>query len=67
MAELCELAPLIGIQVEPDKSVSDHEFDRVNALNGVEDDPLWIEKFVWLSLYESARLSIANNALIVFS
>lgn len=66
MEELSQLAPLLGIQLRADNNIDTDEVNQINRLSKGQDDPLWIEKIVWFRLYESARLSIANHALIVF-
>jgi hypothetical protein len=63
--ELVAVAPALGIRLE-NENLDDAEAERING--GVEaEGPLWIEKAVWLSLYEAARLSIEHKTAICFS
>jgi hypothetical protein len=57
-------APLLGIDLEdgkPTKMV-------VDVIRQEEDDahPLWIERKVWLAMYEKFRLSIEHKTAVVF-
>jgi hypothetical protein len=63
-AELVEVAPALQIPLR-DGNLGDEEAAKLAA----EDEasgPYWPERLVWLSLYENARVSIANKSLIVF-
>ena len=64
MAELVEVAPALGIALV-DGRLSDADAARLAAEND-EQAPYWRERLVWLALYESARVSIANKSLLVF-
>jgi hypothetical protein len=63
-AELVAVAPAIGIEL--DGTVLS---DKVAAALSEEDDtvPYATERLVWLSMFEAARVSIANHTLIVFN
>ncbi|MEM7167635.1 MAG: hypothetical protein AAF581_19435 [Planctomycetota bacterium] len=63
--ELLEVAPALGIQIEGGL-VSDSEVERINELS-YEDEGLFRELTVWITLFEAARLSIEHNAAVVFS
>ena len=55
MQELTAIAPSLGINLA-NGELGDEEVVRIN--HEVESEsPLWIEKLVWLSLFEAARLS----------
>jgi hypothetical protein len=59
------IAPALGIRLASGK-LSDEEAEKINS--EVENQPvLWIEKTVWLSLFEAARLSIQHKAAICFN
>lgn len=63
--ELVAMAPALGIQLENDH-LSNAGAESINR--EVEADaPLWIEKAVWISLFEAARLSIEHQAAICFA
>ncbi|WP_285710425.1 hypothetical protein [Microtetraspora sp. NBRC 16547] len=64
LAELRECAPVIGIQLEKDGSLSDAEASRVFTLP--EDAPFTIESVVWLALHETCRASIATGCAVIF-
>jgi len=64
MAELVQTAPAIGIEVK-NGQVSDAVVAAINAEN--EDAPYYRERLVWLTLFEAARVSIADKTLIVFN
>jgi hypothetical protein len=71
MKELIFIAPKLGIQLE-NGNLSDEEVIKIElAIQAEEEDEsqegLWIEKIVWLSLFESARLSIEYKTAICFS
>jgi hypothetical protein len=66
MAELCNLAPLLEINLSEDGILSDEEAKKINDIVKAGEHPLCIEVSVWFALYEAARLSIENNALIAF-
>ncbi|GAB2506186.1 hypothetical protein GCM10027167_03110 [Nocardia heshunensis] len=63
MSELVYVAPYLGIMLVDDQ-LPDTE---ATALHEAEDDhPLSRERLVWLTLFENARVSLANNTLITF-
>lgn len=64
MEELVEVAPKLGIKLKKGK-LSDAEAARVNK-EARSDKGLWIEKTVWISLFEAARLSIEHKTAIYF-
>jgi hypothetical protein len=64
MKELIFVAPAILIHLDGGK-LSDSEAQAINA--GLENQSgLFIERIVWLSLYEAARLSIKHRTAISF-
>ena len=65
MRELTEVAPGLGIELLGDQ-LTDAEAEKLDAEadTGAE---LWIERTVWLSLFEAARLSIRHKAAICFN
>jgi len=63
--ELIAVAPALGIRLE-NGQLSDEVADRLNVEIEAES-PLWIEKAVWLSLFEAARLSIEHKTAICFT
>ena len=63
--ELVAAAPALGIRLE-NGQLSDPEADRLNR-EIESESPLWIEKAVWLSLFEAARLSIEHKTAICFA
>lgn len=63
--ELIAVAPALGIRLE-NAQLSDEVAESVNR-EAVGEAPLWIEKAVWLSLFEAARLSIQHQAAICFA
>ncbi|HWP39303.1 MAG TPA: hypothetical protein VNL70_00155 [Tepidisphaeraceae bacterium] len=63
--ELLFVAPALGINVLG-KALPDSEADRITSCME-QEGPLWIEKTVWLSLFEAARLSIQHRAAICFT
>ena len=62
--ELGRAAPALGIELQ-DGRLSDKEAARI-AAEGDESRPLFIEKIVWLTLYEAARLSVEHRTAIRF-
>jgi hypothetical protein len=64
MRELVAVAPSLGIALS-NGVLADSEADRINREVEVEG-PFWIEKAVWLSLFEAARLSIEHHTAICF-
>jgi hypothetical protein len=65
LRELAFIAPRLGIRMN-DLPLSDTEAERLNQAAAGQTDPLWIEKMVWLSLAEAARLSIEYKTAICF-
>ncbi len=64
LAELTDLAPALGISLD-EGVLGDDEAARLK--DDIEtEEGIWIEKVVWLSLYESARLSVAHRTAILF-
>jgi hypothetical protein len=62
--ELVTIAPQLGISLDGDQ-LSDSEADKI--FNDIcSEGKLHIEKNVWLSLFESARISIQNKTAICF-
>lgn len=64
LAELTVVAPALGIELE-EGELSDDEAERI-AGEVRDKGELWIERAVWLDLFEAARLSIQHNSAIVF-
>jgi hypothetical protein len=64
MAELVQTAPALGITLEHG-TLSDAEVDAINR-DG-DTDAYWRERLVWLTLFEAARVSLADKTMIVFS
>jgi len=64
LAELIEVAPAIGISLDGGV-LSDAEAAKL-AAEEEDSTPLWRERMVWLTLFESARVSLANGTMIVF-
>lgn len=62
--ELLFVAPALQIQLDG-AELPDEQADEINRLLDSHDG-LFIEKIVWLSLFESARLSIEHKTAIVF-
>ncbi len=63
-AELCLVAPALGIQLQG-TTLGDDEAERITAIIDDEGD-LNIELMVWLALFEAARLSLAHKTAIRF-
>jgi hypothetical protein len=65
MRELVGGAPALGIDLQA-RELTDAEAERLNAqADGGEG--LWMERAVWLTLYEAARLSITHRSAICFT
>ncbi|SFH69959.1 hypothetical protein SAMN05421753_102129 [Planctomicrobium piriforme] len=65
LEELVSIAPQLGIQLNGN-TLSDEEAEKINSDTEAELE-FWIEKIVWISLYEAARLSIEHRTAIVFN
>jgi hypothetical protein len=65
LQELTSIAPCLGIRMDG-LSLSDAEADLLNQAAAGQTDPFWIEKLVWLSLFEAARLSVEYKTAIWF-
>jgi len=65
MEELAFIAPRLGIDMSG-QSLGDAEAERLNQQVAAEVEPFRIEKIVWLSLFEAARLSIEHRTAICF-
>ncbi len=70
MKELIFIAPQLGIQLD-NGHLSDAEAIKIEIAIQIEEEDesqtgLWIEKIVWLSLFEAARLSIEYKTAICF-
>ncbi len=63
--ELTEIAPKLDIKLNGNQ-LSDDEAKKLNELIGSEEN-LHIEKLVWITLFEAARLSIEFKTAICFS
>jgi hypothetical protein len=64
MEELQSMAEYLAIQVDAGE-LSDAEAEKIRADVQAECD-LWIERGVWLTLFEAARLSIQHKTAICF-
>ncbi len=65
LKELQAIAPALGICLASGE-LSDEEAEKINSEVKAQS-ALWIEKAVWLSLFEAARLSIKHKAAICFN
>lgn len=65
LAELQAVAPALGIVLEGGR-LTDEEAERISG-EVHEEGELWIEKGVWLDLFEAARLSLQHGSAIVFA
>lgn len=65
LRELIAVAPYLSISLSGGE-LPDSEAGRINEIAEAEG-PFWIEKAVWLSLYEAARLSIEYRTAICFT
>lgn len=65
MKELVTLAPYLGVKLQSGE-LSDSEAMRLNG-DVEKEGTFWIEKCVWLSLFEAARLSLKYKAAICFT
>jgi hypothetical protein len=65
LAELQAVAPALGIALEEGR-LTDEEAERISE-EVHEEGELWIEKGVWLDLFEAARLSLQHGSVIVFA
>lgn len=62
--ELIEIAPCLGIHLEPDDSLSDAEASRIFAVAHTQGDEFERELKAWLSLHEAAELSLLYQTAI---
>lgn len=65
LEELIRIAPKLGITLDGGQ-LSDAEADKINK-DFESEEGLWIEKIVWISLFEAARLSIEHKTAICFA
>ena len=63
--ELISLAPGLGIHLD-NGELSDSVIARIES-DITAESGLWIERGVWLTLFEAARLSIAHRSAICFT
>ena len=63
--ELIEIAPKLGVQLD-DGRLPDSEATRINSEATEESGEFWIEKLVWLAMFEASRLSIQHKTAIRF-
>jgi hypothetical protein len=63
LKELQAVAPALDIRLVNGR-LSDEEAQKINS---AVESPLWIEKAVWLSLFEAARLSIQHRKAVCFN
>lgn len=64
LEELITVAPALGIVLNGSQ-LSDAEAQRIDA--ETDEAPLFVERLVWLSLFEAARLSVEHRTAIRFS
>jgi hypothetical protein len=64
LAELVRTAPLLGIALK-DGELTD-EAAAIIAKVPDESHPYWIERKVWLSMFEAFRLSVAHGCAVVY-
>ena len=63
--ELASMAPYLGIRLQ-DGELSEAEIEKIRS-DVTSESGLWIERGVWLTLFEAARLSIRHKTAICFS
>ncbi len=63
--ELIAIAPKLGIVLK-DGVLSDSNANAINLECTEETTPFYIEKLVWITLFEAARLSIEHKSAIQF-
>lgn len=64
LSELVRAAPLLGIPLEG-RELSD-EAARAVATEPDESHPYWIERKVWLSMFEAFRYSVEHGCAVVY-
>lgn len=64
LVELVRTAPLLGIQLER-QNLSDEAAWAI-AKEPDESHPHWIERKVWLAMFEAFRLSVEHGCAVVF-
>jgi hypothetical protein len=64
LADLRDVAPALCIKLDAGQ-LTDEEVARLEA-DIASEGGLWIEKLVWLDLFEAARLSVEHKTAIVF-
>jgi hypothetical protein len=64
LEELTAMAPHLSITLR-DGNLPDSEVQRIEA-DMESESPLWIERTVWLTLFDAARFSIEHKAAICF-
>lgn len=68
--ECRELAEPLGVTFESDDPlvlVSAESVARIEADAEAGTDPYWVERAVWLSLYDAARRSVAYGVMVTFT
>lgn len=63
LRELWQVAPAIGVRLDPGGVLPDAEAERLNA---DRDDPWETEQVAWLTLHEACTMSIASGCAISF-
>jgi hypothetical protein len=63
LAEVILAAPLLGIELQDGKPTKT-DIDTIQEEDNTH--PLWIERKVWLAMYEKFRLSIEHRTAVVF-
>lgn len=66
LRELQRVAPLLGIHLGPQGTLSDEEAQHVHEESMHEGLPFWREKLVWLALYECAQASVTHRTALCF-
>jgi hypothetical protein len=65
--ELIELGPCLGVQLNPDESLSEAEAERVFNMSHDQSSPLHRELQAWLTLHQTVELSLKHGTAIYFS
>lgn len=64
LAELVRTAPLLGVRLN-DGKLSDEDAWGI-AREPDESHPYWIERKVWLTMFEAFRLSVEHRCIVVY-
>ncbi len=66
MEELRVIAPHIEVEVDEDGNLPESEVERINGINDTSNHQFGAEQTAFLTLWEAARVSIAQRAAICF-